>query len=308
MGRKIPGKKHAGVKDPEKQKQKREAQLKLKTNSKPKNLDDQEMPKKLQMLSKLRDEAKKPSVPKPKVPKSKLLDSTKHMGYEMKLPGMKKDLKPIPIFQQQEGEKERQFFRRVNQMTAQFLHQKQYEAKFNVELVQDEKNGQAKYVEREKDELDEHVDKLKAKKLEKKGIVKRSKEEKRKEKRLKEKEKRQKKKRRLYKQQEKEQEFDDFSDQVMFNDVAHAPPKLPGIRGKQINNEARRPGQNKDLLFLNNNKSSQSKVQKLHKEKDSKTKKKMKQRISLAKQQMQENDRISIVEQYRELKKKKASF
>ena len=88
------------------------------TNSKPKNLDDQEMPKKLLMLSKLRDEAKKPSVPKPKVPKSKLLDSTKHMGYEMKLPGMKKDLKPVPIFQQQEGEKERQFFRRVNQMTA----------------------------------------------------------------------------------------------------------------------------------------------------------------------------------------------
>ena len=32
MGRKIPGKKHAGVKDPEKQKQKREAQLKLKVS------------------------------------------------------------------------------------------------------------------------------------------------------------------------------------------------------------------------------------------------------------------------------------
>ena len=63
------------------------------------------------MLSKLREEAKQPSKPKPKVPKSKLLDSTKLMGYEMKLPGMKKDLKPIPVFQQQEGEKQRQFFR-----------------------------------------------------------------------------------------------------------------------------------------------------------------------------------------------------
>ena len=60
------------------------------------------------------------------------------------------------------------------------------------------------------------MEKLKAKKLEKKGIVFRTKEEKRKEKRLKEKEKRQKKKRRLYKQQEKEQEFDDFSDKVRF--------------------------------------------------------------------------------------------
>ena len=60
------------------------------------------------------------------------------------------------------------------------------------------------------------MEKLKAKKLEKKGIVFKTKEEKRKEKRLKEKEKRQKKKRRLYKQQEKEQEFDDFSDKVSF--------------------------------------------------------------------------------------------
>ena len=118
MGKKIPGKKHHGVKDPEKQKKKREAPMKLKANARPKNLDDQEIPKKLMIISKLREDAKKPNVPKPKVPKSNLLDSTKHMGLEMKLPGMKKDLKPIPIFQQQEGEKERQFFRRVNQMTA----------------------------------------------------------------------------------------------------------------------------------------------------------------------------------------------
>merc|ERR1712228_892071 len=182
MGRKIPGKKHHGVKDPEKQKEKREKELRQKTNSKPKNLDDQEMPKKLLMLSKLREEAKQPSVPKPKVPKSNLLDSTKLTGYEMKLPGMKKDLKPIPVFQQQEGEKNRQFFRRMNQQVAQFLRQKEYEAKYNVDLVQDEQNGQTKFVEREKDELDEHVHKLKAKKLEKKGIVLRTKEEKRKEK------------------------------------------------------------------------------------------------------------------------------
>ena len=33
----------------------------------------------------------------------------------MKLPGMKKDLKPIPAFRQNPGEKERHFFKRVNQ-------------------------------------------------------------------------------------------------------------------------------------------------------------------------------------------------
>ena len=81
-------------------------------------MDDQEIPKKLVMLSKLRDEAKKPNQLKSKVPKNKLLDSTKHMGYEMRLPGMKKDLRSIPVFQQQEGEKQRQFFRRMNQQVA----------------------------------------------------------------------------------------------------------------------------------------------------------------------------------------------
>ena len=94
----------------------------------------------------------------------------------------------------------------------------------------------------------------------------------------------------------------------MFNDVVHAPPKLPKIRGIEAMNEARRPGQSKDLLLLNNKKMSQAKLQKEKKEKESKTKKKMKQRISLAKKQMQENDRISIVEQYRALKQKKESF
>merc|ERR1712141_710331 len=176
-----PGKKHHGVKDPEKQKLKREKELRKKTNAKPKYIDDQEIPKKLLILSKLREEAKQPNKPKPKEPKSKLLDSTKLMGYEMKLPGMKKDLKPIPVFQQQEGEKQRQFFRRMNQQVAQFMRQKEYEAKFNVDIVQDAQNGKTKFVEREKDEIDEHVEQLKAKKLEKKGIVLKTKEEKRKE-------------------------------------------------------------------------------------------------------------------------------
>ena len=66
MGKKIPGKKHHGVKDPEKQKKKREAPMKLKANARPKNLDDQEIPKKLMIISKLREDAKKPNVPKPK--------------------------------------------------------------------------------------------------------------------------------------------------------------------------------------------------------------------------------------------------
>ena len=303
MGRKIPGKKHHGVKDPEKQKEKREAELRQKVNSAPKNIDDQEIPKKLQMISKLREDTKNGKIVREKKEKrDKLLDSSKHMGYEMKLPGMKKPLKPIPIFKQDPGEKQKHFFKRVHNQVQQFLQQKQYEAKYNVDLVQDAENGKTKFVEREKDELDEHMQKLKTEKLAKKGILVKSKEEKRKERRLKEKEKRLKKKRRAFKkmQEEEEEDFDDEPEKVEFNDVVQAPPsKLAGVK----NNEARRPGQNKDLLLLSEQ-NMKVKATVKPKVKDTKAKKKMKQKMSLAKKQMFEIDRQSIIEQYRALKQK----
>ena len=137
MGRKIPGKKHRRNTDPEKQLEKRESELKLKVsksmivfdqrrrikhapfqiNSAPKFIDDQEVPKKLQQMIRLKEDLKnrKKIRKEPRTSNDDLIDSRKHMGMEMKLPGMKKDLKPIPVFQQNPGEKNRQFFRRVNQ-------------------------------------------------------------------------------------------------------------------------------------------------------------------------------------------------
>ena len=58
MGRKIKGKKHHGTKDPEKQRQVREAKVQMKINNRPKAEDDQEMPKSMRMLMKVRDEVK----------------------------------------------------------------------------------------------------------------------------------------------------------------------------------------------------------------------------------------------------------
>ena len=37
-----------------------------------------------------------------------------HFSFEMTLPGMKKPLKPIPVFKQMPGEKKKQFFRRMD--------------------------------------------------------------------------------------------------------------------------------------------------------------------------------------------------
>ena len=171
-------------------------------------------------------------------------------------------------------------------------------------MVQDSENGKTKFIEREKDEIENHMDKLKNEKLAKKGIVVKTKEEKRQQKRLKEKEKRQKKKRRAFKKlQEAQEDFDDEPEKVEFNDVVQAPPKLlPGVK----NNEARRPGQNKDLLMLSD-KSKKVSKKPIPKVKDTKAKKKMKQKMSLAKQQMLEIDRQSIIEQYRALKQTKNS-
>ena len=47
MGRKIKGKKHHGVKDPEKQKEVREAKIRTKINNRPSAEDFQEIPKSL---------------------------------------------------------------------------------------------------------------------------------------------------------------------------------------------------------------------------------------------------------------------
>ena len=86
--------------------------------------------------------------------------------------------------------------------------------------------------------------------------------------------------------------------------MVQAPPsKLQGVK----NNEARRPGQQKDLLLLSeqNMKVKAKVTQPAAKVKDTKAKKKFKQKMSMARQQMFEIDRNSIIEQYRAFKQQK---
>ena len=44
----------------------------------------------------------------------KLLDSTLTMGTETKLAGMKKPLKPVPVFKQNPGESKKAFYKRMD--------------------------------------------------------------------------------------------------------------------------------------------------------------------------------------------------
>ena len=70
------------------------------------------------MIMKSREDAKKAMFAPKKVKKvlegdQDLLDSSRHMGSEIRLKGMKRPLKPIPVFRQNPGESQRRFFNRM---------------------------------------------------------------------------------------------------------------------------------------------------------------------------------------------------
>ncbi len=309
MGRKIPGKKHHGVKDPEKQRQRREDKVKAKINAPPKDLDGQEMPKKMLRMMRLKEDVEKRKVErrlnrmamtkddkdKEREDKDKdrnLLDSSKHMGYETRLPGMKRPLKPVPVFKQNPGESDKKFLNRVEVTCKQVLKRREYEDKYGVDITDDPESGGTSIRDREKDEVDLEVEKKKkAKVLAKKGIVLRSKEEKRAERRLKEKEKRLKKKRRAGKkfreecaregnEEAEEREFDEDKDKIAFNDVVQAPPMLR----QKPRGASDRKTKKKDFLFQ----------EKMRRRQDG---------VSLAKKHMMEEERLRVVKAYRDFKK-----
>jgi hypothetical protein len=59
MGRKIPGRKHRGVRDPEKQQAERLRRIKDKIDAPPTNPDEQQIPKSAQRIAELRAKVKK---------------------------------------------------------------------------------------------------------------------------------------------------------------------------------------------------------------------------------------------------------
>ena len=71
----------------------------------------------------------------------------------MRLAGMSRPLKPIPVFKQEPGETQRRFFNRMETTVQQFLKQRNYEAKFNIDLVEDPNTGKTTFVDRPKDEV-----------------------------------------------------------------------------------------------------------------------------------------------------------
>ena len=293
MGRKIKGKKHHGVKDPEKQRQAREAKVQMKINNRPSAEDFQELPKSMKMLMKVREEVKSGTMNQKRHKKVKdpdtehLLDSTKFRTVvEPKQKGMNKPLKPVPVFKQHPGEHKRAFYKRINETIQSMKERVSFEEKYKVD-VQMDASGASKIVAREQDELDLEMEKKKIEKLAKKGIVVKTKEEKRK---LKlERSKMRKNKKKVKIAEKNEENFGNLRDDVQFGERVDAPPSIRLSKFTPSN----KPGSKNNLLLHQTLNNTVTKAK-------TKTKKK-----SMAQQVALEKERKKAVELYRQLKASK---
>ncbi|KAI9563601.1 hypothetical protein GHT06_011065 [Daphnia sinensis] len=246
MGRKIPAKKHHGVKDPEKQAERRNAKIKLKINEAPANIDDQEIPKKLKNLFERK-----------KFKKMKLIDDepapvTKAGKPEANPFKPQRPIKKIPKFERYPGESDRDFLWRTEVTTRDYLKKARFEDKYDVDVETNEKTGETNIKKRDKNLkfLEDGVKIEPKNKWEKKKLKKLEKLQQEREERKKLK-KEKFKMRKLFKKNKRLKQ-DDFSvlkqDKVEFGDVAERPPTLTAKPRKS--NAMLNPG-NRDLLLKN---------------------------------------------------------
>jgi len=293
MGRKIPGKKHHGVKDPEKQQKARLDKIKMKINARPAKEDFQDVPKSLRMMMAARDQLKNPTdnvqlvKRKRKRPEEKaLLDSTKHLNYDgPNQKGMTKPLKPIPVFKQGEGEHKRAFYYRIDKTIQSMKKRAEFEEKYKVD-VQTDGQGKSVIVDREKDEVELEEEKKKIEQLAKKGIVRRTKEEKRVMRR--QREKMRKNKNKKGSNNADNLDFNDFKDDVAFGDTVDAPPTLK-FRGFEKSSSSK-PAEGGGLLLSQKH---------LEKDKSLNEPKAKKVKLSMAQKVNMERERLNVVAQYR---------
>ncbi|XP_015590660.1 coiled-coil domain-containing protein 137 isoform X2 [Cephus cinctus] len=248
MGRKIPGKKHRGVKDPAKQQARRFEELKTKINAPPKDVNEQAIPKSLARVIKLKEDVKSGKIRKVKKKRKKNKTGLIEVGKQVSKvihPKARPD-KVVPIFSQRPGEDGRAFLSRVSKETQAFLQETKFEKKYGVEVKRNLETGKIEgLTETPKNELDElaklqmkHKNTKKKKKVSE-NEVKLTKAQKRKQKLEAKKEK---------KLQDNIDEFKIFEDKVEFGDIVHAPPELRIRPGKMEQINSAKSGK-KDLLL-----------------------------------------------------------
>ncbi|KAL7307350.1 hypothetical protein TKK_0000539 [Trichogramma kaykai] len=306
MGRKIPGKKHRGVKDPEKQQAKRLAAVESVINAPPKNIDHQDIPKSLERVIKLKNAVKDGSIgKKQKKKKTKSAKKLIQLGAEQinyKLPDPKaRPEKVVPVFNQKPGENKFKFWNRVNEETQAFIKETEFELKYNVEVKRNPATGEVEgFRKKAKEELDQiaieklqekHSNIKRKKKKDKDGEVKvkLSKGQKRKQRLLEKKNK---------KLEDNADDFQKYEDKIEFGEVAMAPPKL-SLPRKAIKTDNK--GKNLLLNKMFEEKSS-SKKENVQIDKSGKRK-----NLPIGERRNLEREQSSAIEAYRRLKAQKSA-
>ncbi|XP_050498003.1 coiled-coil domain-containing protein 137 [Diabrotica virgifera virgifera] len=265
MGRKIPGRKHRGVRDPEKQAAVRFESLKNKINAPPTNPDHQEVSKTLQRIIDLKNKVKSGELfkrnkqPKPEDKNNENKEQPKFKGKNNgnikkgKKPFERKPEKPARKFVQLPGETDRAFVHRMNRICTETVKEAEFEDKYGVDIKRNEDGEVEEVVKRQKDELELLLKKAKKKKIKEEKDGKKKKKKKKDKPEAPRLSKWQKRKKKLdEKQQRKENvnvdEFKEYKDHVKFGEIAHAPPSLIAPRRAEKLQSAPRPG-NKNLLL-----------------------------------------------------------
>ncbi|XP_060520706.1 uncharacterized protein LOC132698563 [Cylas formicarius] len=250
MGRKIPGKKHRGVKDPEKQKAERLTRIKDKINAPPSKPDDQEVSKSLSRIIELKNKVKKGLFNKVnKAHRDKKVTPKKFRG---------RPEKPIPEFIQNPGESDRAFKNRVNQVCQEIIREAAFEDKYKIDVKRNQHGEVEGIAKRPKDELEELVKNARKGKTGKKNQKRTNQDKGQKLSKsqkwaMKKTEKKKKKKLDLHENSGPQKEI------IKFGEVAHAPPNLIVPKKAKNPEYLPRPG-GKSLLL----KSMLGKLEKTH--------------------------------------------
>ncbi|XP_012271705.1 coiled-coil domain-containing protein 137 [Orussus abietinus] len=305
MGKRIPKKKHRGVRDVEKQRAKRFADIATKTNDPPKDVDGQDIPESLKRVIKLKDDTKAGKIKREIKKKKKkggnrliaIDGSSSHKPHPKGRPD-----KVVPKFIQKVGESNESFMHRVSRETHAFVNETAFEKKYNVEVERDPGSGTVVGVKKcPKDELEElaklkmkhkNIGKKKKKKGNSEDSVKLTKAQKKKKK---EEEKK------IKKLQQKEDDKERVTEKVKFGEVVHAPPNLTVRPKKAKDKTTNKPGK-KDLLL---NALVQTKaVSPKHRQVDKKGKLK---NLSAGERRQLEKERSDAIAAYKRLKAQKLS-
>lgn len=300
MGRKIPGKKHRGVKDPYKQQEQRLNKVKHKLNAAPASIDSQEIPRRLQDIARFTNVKRKGvnNGPFKKMKKTKgrikrdktLIDGRKYVDREREEPGMSRPTKLVPLLQQHPNENYKKFLKRVDRVTNEIMKEAAFENKFKVEVQRDE-FGQVLSVQHQ-----EKNDPLLSDK-QKKEVTER--EEKRKAARRERDKRRRGKKRKQ--DEDDDDEFSYYKDKYEFGEVVYEPPSLDTEKlTRKIDGNNVKP---KSFLFMEKLKGNKEDATPSKTGKPS-PKSKNKQ-VSAGRRRILEEERQRVVEAYRSMKASK---